>query len=277
MFNTYDTGKNNNFKSVQDSITFLDVEDGGTPDNAKKLEQNDKLGELAAQIRDGFWGDTGTELLTLNGQNLYSDVSVPNADGTKNSRLPLNMQSIKNAIAATDLPKEQRDRMYEISQANQALYAEVESGAMTYAQYKQVKAASEQEYVDILSNSESYKKLGALMDALDEQGFFEAGGIGSTKSGQTYLWNSLNALLGSKGATPAAQYPKSSGFGSGGGGMRATNKPGDRNNKGIQWTPVGKREMAMAKTGKYTPVEIKVKLGNAIKKNRTQNYSDRSF
>lgn len=279
MFNTYDTGKNNNFKSVQDTITFLD----GKPDNAKKLENNKKIGELAAQIRDGFWGDKGNELLTLDGKNIYSDVSVPNADGTKNSRLPLNMQSIKNAIAATDLPEKERNRMYEISQANTALYDKVTSKEWTYDQYKKAKAASEQEYVSILSNSESYKKLGNLMNKLDGSGFFKEGGIGSTKSGQTYLWNSLNALLGSKGATPAANYPKASkGFGSGGGGRRgsgfkATNKSTDRGSQGVKWTPVKAREMAVTKKGKYTPVSIKVKLGNAVKKDKTQNYADRTF
>ena len=288
MFNTYDTGENNNFKSVQDSITFLDapeVDGKKTPDNTKKLEKNDKLIDLSAQIRDGFFGETGSELLTLNGENLYSDVSIPNKNGTKNSKLPLNMQTIKNAIAQTDLPEDQRNKMYEISQANDALYAQMKAKSLTYDQYSAAKAKNEETYVDILSGSENYKKLLGLMDELDQSGFFNTDGLGSTKSGQTYLWNLLNTLLGSKGATPAANYPDDSkgftpwgrGGGRGGSGRGATNKPGDRNNKGIQWTPVGKRQMAQVGSAKYTPVNIKVKLNNAVKKDKSQNYSDRTI
>ncbi len=290
IFNTYDKGKNNNFKGIQDAITFLDVEAGAdgkkSPKSEDKLKDNEKLADLAAQIRDGFYGDTGDNLLMLGDEQLYSDVSVPNKNGTKNSRLPISMQSIKNAIAATDLPEEQRNRMYEISQANQALYDRRKAGEISYDEEQAMKAQNEQEYVSILSNSENYKKLGDLMNKLDEEGFFGVGGLGSTKSGQTYLWNSLNTLLGSKGATPAAQWDSGKGFtpygggGRGGGrgsGFGATVKPGDYKNAGIKWAPVGKRQMAAVKTGKYTPLDIKVKLGNAVKKNRTQNYSDRSF
>lgn len=118
------------------------------------------------------------------------------------------------------------------------------------------------------------------MNELRNTGFFDEGGIGSTKSGQTYLWNSLNALLGAKGSTPAANYPETSKsftpWGSGNG-KSASNKPGDRGELGINWTPVGKRSMTPVKTQKYTPVDIKVRLGNAIKKDKSQNYSDRSF
>jgi hypothetical protein len=288
MFNTYDTGKNNNFKSIQDTITFLDTtegEDGKKEiDASKKLENNAKIGVLAAQIRDGFYGDTGNDLLTLDGKELYSDVSVPNKSGTKNSRLPMNMQSIKNAVAATDLPAAQRDRMYEISQANQALYERRKNKEITYDQEQAMKTANEQEYVQILSASPNYKKMVGLMDTLKGNGFFDEGGIGSTKSGQTYLWNSLNALLGSKGATPAANYPETSkGFtpwgrgGGGGSGSKNTLKNGKTGTDGVKWTPAGKRQMASVSSGKYTPVQIKVKLGNEVKKNRTQNYSDRSF
>lgn len=278
MFNTYDTGKNNNFKSVQDSITFLDVEDGGKPDNAKKLEKNGKLSGLSQQMRDGFYGETGSDLLMLDGENLYSDVSVPNKDGTKNSKLPLSMQSIKNAIAQVDLPEADRDKMYEVSQANDALYAQLKNKSISYDQYSAQKAKNEEVYTSILSNSENYKKMLGLFDELDQSGFFEADGLGATKSGQTYLWNSLNALLGSKGATPAANYPDDSkGFTPWGNGKPASNKPGDRGNRGIQWSPVGKRQMANVAAGKYTPVNIKVRLGNEVKKDRSQNYTDRSF
>lgn len=277
MFNTYDTGKNNNFKGVQDSITFLDAVDG-KPDNTKKLEKNEKLTNLSQQIRDGFFGESGDELLMLDGKNLYSDVSVPNSSGSKNSRLPISMQSIKNAIAQTDLPEAERNRIYEISQGDTALYNRLKNKEITYDQYTAEKAKTGQEYIDILSGSESYKKMVDLFDELDQTGFFDADGIGSTRSGQTYLWNSLNALLGSKGATPAANYPDTSKFTPfGGDGMNATNKPGDRKNKGVEWTPVTARQQAAVKTGKYTPVQIKVKLGNEVKKNKSQNYADRTF
>lgn len=280
MFNSYDTGKNNNFKSVQDSITFLDVEDGGKPDNAKKLEKNAKLTNLSQQIRDGFFGDSGSELLTLDGENLYSDVSVPNKNGTKNSKLPISMQAIKNAIAQTDLPEADRDVMYEVSKKNDDLYARFKAKQMSYDQYAAEKAKNERTYSSILNNSKNYKRMLSLFDELDETGFFEADGLGSTKSGQTYLWNALNSLLGSKGATPAANYPDDSkgftpwGFGDG---KRATNKPGDRADVGIRWTPVKARQQAAVAAGRYTPLSVKIKLGNEVKRDRTQNYADRSI
>lgn len=280
MFNTYDTGKNNNFKSIQDSITFLDVEDGGSPDAAKKLEKNGKLSNLAQQIREGFYGDTGSELLTLDGKNLYSDVSVPNKNGTKNSKLPISMQSIKNAIAQTDLPEEDRDRMYEISQKNDDLYARFKAKNISYDQYAAEKAKNEQTYTEILNGSKNYQRMLDLFDELDETGFFEADGLGSTKSGQTYLWNALNALLGSKGATPAANYPDDSSFtpwGRGGSGKRASNKPGDRGNEGLRWSPVRARQMAAVAQGRYTPLNVKIKLGNEVKKDKTQNFTDRTI
>lgn len=281
MFNTYDTGKNNNFKSIQDAITFLDVEDGGSPDNTKKLEKNGKLTDLAQQMRDGFFGDTGSELLTLDGQNLKSDASVPNGAGSKNSKLPMSMQSIKNAIAQTDIPKEDSDKLYEISNQSTELYNRLKAKEISYDQYSAAKAQLGQQEIDILSNSENYKRMEALFDELDESGFFEADGLGSTKSGQTYLWNSLNALLGSKGATPAANYPDSGkGFtpwGRSGTGRTGASGVKGEGIEGLRWSPVGKRQMAAVQSGRYTPVNVKVKLGNAIKKDRSQNYSDRTI
>lgn len=285
MFNTYPDGKDNNFKSIHDAITFLDVADGGKPDNAKKLEKNGKLADLSQQIREGFYGDTGSELLTLDGQNLKSDASVPNKAGSKNSKLPMSMQSIKNAIAQTDLPKDQSDKLYEISQQGTDLYNKLKAKSITYDQYSAAKSQLGSQEIGILSNSKSYQKMLGLFDELDHTGFFKSDGLGATKSGQTYLWNSLNALLGAKGTTPATNYPDTAGngftpWGRGGGGSTgrgATNKPGDRKNTGIQWTPAGKRQMASVASAKYTPVNIRVKLGNAVKKDRSQNYSDRSF
>lgn len=283
MFNTYDTGKNNNFKSVHDSITFLDVEDGGKPDPSKKLEKNAKLTDLSRQIRDGFYGETGSELLTLDGKELKSDVSLPNKAGTKNSKLPLSMQTIKNAVAQTDLPKEDSDALYAISNQSSELYAQLKAKTITYEQYSAAKAQLGQQEVDILSGSESYQKLLGLMDELDETGFFEPDGLGSTKSGQTYLWNSLNALLGSKGATPGANYPEDPSkawtpWGRGGGSGRSSAGAAKlEGGKGVNWTPVGRREMASVAAGKYTPVKVRVKLGNEVRRDRSQNYSDRSF
>lgn len=283
MFNTYDTGKNNNFKSTQDAITFLDVADGEKPDNAKKLEQNAKLADLSRQIRDGFYGETGSELLTLDGKELKSDASAPNTTGSKNSKLPLSMQSIKNAIAQTDLGTEANDKLFEISGQKSELYAQLKAKAISYEQYSAARGQLEQAEVGILSNSENYQKLNNLMNELDRTGFFAEGGMGATKSGQTYLWNSLNALLGSKGATPAANYPDSkNGFTPWGRGGRGTGRSANAGAKaegieGLRWSPVGKRQMAAVQSGRYTPVNIKVKLGSAIKKDKTQNYSDRSF
>jgi hypothetical protein len=278
MFNTYDTGKNNNFKSVQDSITFLDAVDG-KPDNTKKLEKNGKLSGLSKQMRDGFYGDTGAELLTLDGKNLKSDASVPNGAGSKNSKLPLSMASIRNAIAQTDLGTEGSDKLFAISGQSTELYNQLKNKQISYEQYLAAKNELSQQESAILSASPNYQRLNALMTKLDESGFFEAGGLGSTKSGQTYLWNSLNALLASKGATPAAQYPEDDkGFTPwGNNGKRASDKPGDRGNTGIEWTPVKARQAANVARARFTPVNIKVKLGNEVRKDRSQNYSDRSF
>jgi hypothetical protein len=278
MFNTFDTGKNNNFRSIQGAITFLGVPDGAMPDNADKLKSNKKLADLSHQIYDGFFGNTGNDLLTLDGQPLKSDASVPVKSGAKNSRLPMSMQAVKNAVAATDLPKADNDRMYEISQEISGLYGRRKAGEFSYDQEQVIKAKMEKEYTSILEGSKNYQKMQSLMNKLNGEGFFAPTGLGSTKSGQTYLWNSLNAMLGDKGATPAAQYPEDTkGFTPWGDGKRASNKPGDRGAMGIKWTPVKARAMANVKTKKYTPVDIKVKLGNAVKRDKTQNFSSRTF
>lgn len=285
LFNSYPTDKNNNFKSVQDAITFLDaptMNGKSTPDNSKKLEKNGKLTDLSKQMYDGFYGDTGSELLTLDGQNLKSDASVPNKDGSKNSHLPISMQSIKNSIAQTDLDKEDSDKLYALSGQSTDLYNQLKAKSITYDQYSAAKADLGKQQSAILTKSKNYQKMAQLFSKLDQTGFFKPDGLGSTKSGQTYLWNALNALLAAKGATPAAEYPDPAkkGFtpwGNGGTGRSATNKPGDRGNTGIKWTPVQKRQMASVAAAKYTPVKISVSLGNAIKKDKTQNYANRSF
>jgi hypothetical protein len=276
MFNTFDDGDNNNFKTVEGTIWAVTGKEG----SETKLKKHDKLSDLSQQIRSGFYDGTGTELLTIGDQNLYSDVSMPNSTGTKNSSKPINMQSITNAIAATDLPEEERTRMYEISQKVNGMYEKVKSKEMTYEQYQAGRADLETEYTDILRGSESYQKMSDLFDELDGSGFFDADGLGSTRSGQTFLWKALNTLLGSKGKTPAADYPKDKkdGWGSGGGsGIRASNKPGDRGSQGIKWSPVQARQIAKVKKGTYTPFKATVRLGNAVKKDKTQNYASRSF
>lgn len=282
LFNSFPDGKNDNFRSVHQTISFLDT-NGGNPKNENKLKKNAKLTDLSQQIRNGYFGDTGSELLTLDGEHLKSDVSVPGKYGGKSSKLPLSMESIKNAIGQTDLPEAERDRLYEIGQQKDGLFERRKAGEISYDQEQAMRrdiAAQEQE---ILQNSESYKKLDGLMRKLDSDGFFNEGGLGSTKAGQTYLWNVLNSMLGEKGSTPAAQYPKNDSYGSGGRGRRrgGGNLPnsGQRGKgiEGLKWTPVGKRQMASVKTSKYTPAKATVKLSSAIKKDKSQNYESRTI
>lgn len=298
MFSSFDNGKNNNFRSIQNAITFLDTPQGGKPDNAKKLEKNGKLADLSRQIRDGFFGDSGSELLSLDGKTLKSDASVPTKNGSKNSQLPISMQSIKNAIAQTDLPADQRNALYSISGQATELYNSLKSKQISYEQYNTAKTELRMQEEAILSGSANYQRLNNFMRELDDAGFFGDGGLGSTKSGQTYLWNSLNAMLGDKGSTPAATYDDSKGqgympygrsrgywgggrrrggFGGGGDRFGASDKTGNRGASGVKWGAVGGRQMANVQTGGYTPVNIKVKLGNEIRRNKTQNYADRSF
>lgn len=290
MFNTYPDGKNNNFKSLQDKITFLDApEKNGkkTPDNAKKLEANPKLHDLSQQIYNGFFGDTSADLLTLDGTELRSDVAVPGKNNPgKNTNLPISIASIRNAIAQTDLPQEDWDKLNSISEAKSAIAERAKSGEIAWSQYYDALPEFSAQENAILANSPGNQKMSQLMTKLRDTGFFEPEGLGSTRSGQTYLWNSLNAMLGDKGKTPAAQWAESSsGKGSGftpwgrggGNGKRASEKPGDRGDLGIKWTPVKARAMNNVSLRKYTPVKVSVKLGNEVRRNKTQNYSDRSF
>ena len=293
MFSSYDNGKNNNFRSIHNAITFLDTENG-KPDNAKKLEKNGKLADLSRQIRDGYFGDSGGELLTLDGKELKSDVSIPNASGNKNTQLPISMQSIKNAIAQTDLPSDQRNALYEISTQKNNLYGMLKAKQISYDEYNTAKTALKMQENDILAGSAGYQKLNSLMNKLNENGFFDEGGLGSTKSGQTYLWNALNSLLGDKGTTPAAEYKKDEkytpwgggyrrgfyGFGGGGrrgSGFGASDKTGNRGDAGLQWGAVKGRSMENVGMGKYTPVSIKTTVNGRIKRNKTQNYDGRSI
>ena len=281
MFNTYPDGKTNHFKSAIDAVTFSDVEDGESPDSANKLKKSDELYDLSQQMYNGVYGDTEAELLTLDGKNLKSNASAPlSKTGNKNSNLPISMQSIKNAVAQTDLPEEQRTRLYELGGANTELFNKVKSKEISSEQYKSQKAKIESEYVSILDNSENYQKMESLFGKLKDTGFFEKDGLGSTKSGQTYLWNALNSLLGDKGKTPAANYPEDdkgwTPWGSGSG-SRAVLKTADRGSNSIKWSPVQARKMAEVAKGQYTPFKATVKLGNAVKKDKTQNYTSRSF
>ena len=289
LFRANNDDKNNNFRSVQSAITFLDT--NGKADDSTKLVKNQKLADLARQMRDGFFGDSGSELLTLDGKELKSDASVPNKQGTKNSQLPISMQSIKNAIAQTDLPADAREALYGLTNSKTELYNRLKAKQIDYSTYQAGKQQIANQEASILANSPSYQRLNALMTKLDETGFFNPDGFGSTKSGQTYLWNALNSLLAAKGSTPAAQYAeglssggygrysgygrRGFGFGSRGSGFGDTYKPklGDT---GIQWR-VGARSMPTVKMGKMTPFRVQVQLENAVDKNKTQPYRDRSF
>lgn len=287
MFNTYDSGKNNHFNSAMSAITFLDapeVNGKSKPDNATKLEVNDKLYDLNQQLYKGFFGDDASDLLKLDGKELRSDAATPGKNNAgKNSGLPLSVASIRNAIAQTDLPQAEWDKLNEISAAKSRLAEQAKAGTIKWKQYYDALPEYSRQENAILAGSPGNQRLQSLMGELRGTGFFEKGGLGSTRAGQTYLWNSLNALIGSKGKTPMAQWDTGdgkSGWGSGGrrgSGIGASNKPGDRGSQGVKWTPVKARQMAQVQQKKYTPLKVKVSLGNAVKKDRTQNYADRSF
>ena len=119
------------------------------------------------------------------------------------------------------------------------------------------------------------------MGELDKSGFFKEDGLGATRAGQTYLWNALNKLLGSKGKTPAANYPETAKaftpWGGGGGGGSSSFKPPTSASNSIKWSPVQARQMAKTKKGTYTPFKATVKIGNAVNKDKTQNYVSRNF
>ena len=69
-------------------------------------------------------------------------------------------------------------------------------------------------------------------------------------------------------------------WGRGGGGRKGLNNimtPAEMGTNGIRWSPVGKRQMANVKTKGYTPLKTTIKLNNAVKRDRTQNYADRSI
>lgn len=213
MFNTFNDGKNNRFKTIQGGIWAMTGKEGSNT----KLKQNKKLSDLSKQIREGFYG-SGDDLLTLGGDKLYSDVSMPNTRGSKNASRPINMRSIKQAIAARDLPEDKQNRLNTLGREASGLYDKAKSGEISWEERSSTLQNIAKEEKAILANSEGYKKLTKLMDGLNQRGFFEKDGLGSTRSGQTYLWNSLNALLGDKGKTPAANYPeddKKKGWGSG--------------------------------------------------------------
>lgn len=294
MFNTYVGDKNHRFEGILNKVTFLDapeVDGESKPDNATKLQKNEKLAEFNQQIYNGFFGDGGDELLKLNGEELRSEVTMPNKNNPdKSSGKPISIGSIRNAIAQTDLPGDQWDKLNAISEEKSALAARAAAKEISWSDYYAALPSYTEQENAILSNSKGAQKLGTLMNKLKDSGFFEEDGLGSTRSGQAYLWNSLNALLGQKGKTPAAEWKKDesgNGFtpwgrrggrgGSGGSGFNAIYKPGEYGAEGIKWTPAKARQMANVARAKYTPVDIRVKLGNEVKRNRTQNYADRSF
>lgn len=260
MFNSYGQ-ENNRFKAVHGAIAYIDKNPDGSINNETKLEQNADLYDLAQQIKNGYFGESGDELLTLRGENLYSDASVPNKSGDKNVSKPISMTSIRNAIAHAGLTTEQKNELYEAGQIED-------------------KAEAGRRQAEILAQSETYQEFNEFMNHLNERGFFDEGGLGSTKSGQTYLWNVFNSLLGQKGKTPSAEWDKKSrGYGRSGGrrGSKTTDKTGAKGIRGLSWGEVKPRRMRDTKGVKYTPFKAKVKLEGRVGKDRTQVYGTRSF
>lgn len=230
MFGTFDSdtgeSKGSHFSTIQSAI-WANTGKGG---KETMLKSDKKMYDLSQQVLNGVRGD-GDELLTIGGENLYSDVSMPNSKGSKNSSKPVSMASVKNAIAAASLPSDKKDELYQISQEASGLYDRRKAGEISWDDEQKMRSELADRERAIVQSSDGVKKLNGLMDKLEKEGFFEEGGLGSTRSGQTYLWNSLNAMLGEKGKTPAADWDdnKSS---SGKGGRRSGGRSGSGSGSG---------------------------------------------
>jgi hypothetical protein len=230
MFGTFDSdtgeSKGGHFNTIQSAI-WANTGKGG---KETMLKSDKKMYDLSQQVLNGVRGD-GDELLTIGGENLYSDVSMPNSKGSKNSSKPVSMASVKNAIAAASLPSDKKDELYQISQEASGLYDRRKAGEISWDDEQKMRSELADRERAIVQSSDGVKKLNGLMDKLEKEGFFEEGGLGSTRSGQTYLWNSLNAMLGEKGKTPAADWDdnKSS---SGKGGRRSGGRSGSGSGSG---------------------------------------------
>ena len=283
----WDTYGDSRLSTVRSQIVFFDND--GSKDGVKTstkaglLAEHDELYDLSQQIREGIFGDKGGELLNIKGNPLYSNASKPTKGGDKNSSMPINMLSINNAIAQQGMSQELNDRMRALGDENQSLYPRFKNKELTYEQYRAKMDANNAEIKQIVQSTEAGRKLMDFYTNLDESGFFAKGGYGSTKSGQVYLWNALDAMLDKKGKTPAAEWSTNtgnSGFGSGkkGGSSKAfgsTFKP-KHNIEGMK-SPVKDRKMDNVKIAQYTPVKAKVKLSSQVKKDKSQRYEDRSF
>lgn len=283
-FNTYG---NNNFRTTQGAINNVD---GKGYDKDSLLENNQELGKLAKQIKAGWDGD-GVALLTLNGNNLMSDASAPNSKGSKNTSKPLNMQTIKNAIAQSDLSAEDNAQLREITNAKTEAYQALRDKRIDYKTYQGAMTNLLSGERNILMNSAKYQALDKAMNSLNDLGFFGDGGMGSTKAGQNYLWNLFDNLLGEKGKTPFAEYPKESsngngygrgyrrGYGGGyhrGGGYGSTNIS-NNGASGYKNDDVRREAMANVNLIDVTPFAPRVHLDNAIQKNKVRQYKGISF
>ena len=283
----WDTYGDSRLSTVRSQIVFFDND--GSKDGVKTstkaglLVEHDELYDLSQQIREGIFGDKGGELLNIKGNPLYSNASKPTKGGDKNSSMPINMLSINNAIAQQGMPQEMNDRMRALGDENQSLYPRFKNKEFTYEQYRAKMDANNAEVKKIVQSTEAGRKLMDFYTNLDESGFFAKGGYGSTKSGQVYLWNALDAMLDKKGKTPAAEWStntgnSSFGFGKKGGSgkaLGATFKP-KHNIEGMK-SPVKGRKMDNVKIAQYTPVKARVKLNSQVKKDKSQRYEDRSF
>ena len=279
-WNTYDEGKSNsNFNTLMGMIARTD--ESGWKNDHNKLIPNDKLRDLGSQIYQSVFESKGDELLTMGGEQLFSDVKVPNSAGSKNTSLPISMNSIRDTYLMGSLTQEQNDALNAIRTEKDTNYADYSAKKISKDQYLANKDSYATREREILSQSKNYEKWNSFWNDIKETGFFEKDGYGSTKSGQMWLWNALNNMYIKDGnkKTPATNWKdsdssKSGGYSrrsSGGGnnlGATAKNKHGI---EGIE-NKAKARKMTTIKGKTLTPANIKISLQNKIKKDATRNY-----
>ena len=279
-WNTYDEGKSNsNFNTLMGMIARTD--ESGWKNDHNKLIPNDKLRDLSSQIYQSVFEGKGDNLLTMGGEELFSDVKVPNSAGSKNTSLPISMNSIRDTYLMGSLTQEQNDALNAIRTEKDTNYADYSAKKISKDQYLANKDSYATREREILSQSKNYEKWNSFWNDIKETGFFEKDGYGSTKSGQMWLWNALNNMYLKDGdnKTPATNWKdsdssKSGGYSrrsSGGGnnlGATAKNKHGI---EGIE-NKAKARKMTSIKGKTLTPANIKISLQNKIKKDATRNY-----
>ena len=279
-WNTYDEGKSNsNFNTLMGMIARTD--ESGWKNDHNKLIPNDKLRDLSSQIYQSVFEGKGDELLTMGGEQLFSDVKVPNSAGSKNTSLPISMNSIRDTYLMGSLTQEQNDALNAIRTEKDTNYADYSAKKISKDQYLANKDSYATREREIVSQSKNYEKWNSFWNDIKETGFFEKDGYGSTKSGQMWLWNALNNMYIKDGnnKTPATNWKdsdssKSGGYSrrsSGGGnnlGATAKNKHGI---EGIE-NKAKARKMTSIKGKTLTPANIKISLQNKIKKDATRNY-----